>query len=68
LSLKKSIGDSISEHDMEYITNIIKDKPEHVTSLSLDILLATYQDLRSSVIDELPLLLALEKILNGKDK
>jgi hypothetical protein len=49
---------------MEFIEELIKDKPEHVSSNTLSILLEAYQQLRNSVISELPLELALVKILS----
>jgi DNA polymerase-3 subunit gamma/tau len=61
---KKSITEAISAHDMEFIEELIKDKPEHVSSNTLSILLEAYQQLRNSVISELPLELALVKILS----
>jgi DNA polymerase-3 subunit gamma/tau len=60
----KSIESVISEHDMAYITKLINDKPEHISSVSLSVLLDAYQSLRTAVISELPLELALIKILN----
>lgn len=63
---KKSVEDLLSLGDMEYITNLISTKPEHISSTTLSILLDTHQSLRSSVISELPLELALIKILNGE--
>lgn len=61
---KKSITETISAHDMEFIEELIKDKPEHISSSTLSILLEAYQSLRNSVISELPLELALVKILS----
>ena len=65
-SMKKSIEDSISLHDMVYITKLIENKPEHISSSSLDLLLEAYQNTSKAAINELPLILALTKILNGK--
>ena len=61
-----SIESLLSEHDMAYIKKLVAAKPEHVSSQTLSILLEAYQSLRTSVIDELPLELALVKILNAK--
>ncbi len=61
-----SIEKAVSEHDMEYIKKLIASKPEHISSQTLSILLEAYQSLRTSVIDELPLELALVRILNAK--
>ena len=56
----------ISEHDMLYITELIANKPEHISSATLAILLEAYQSLKNAVINELPLEMALVKILNEK--
>jgi len=63
-STKKSIENTISEHDMTYITKLISTKPEHISSATLSILLEAYQSLHNAVISELPLELALVRILN----
>ena len=62
---KKYIEGLLSEHEISHIVNLISSKPEHISSSTLSILLDAYQDLRSSVIGELPLELALVKILNA---
>lgn len=62
---KKSITETISLHDLEFIEALIATKPEHISSTTLSILLDTYQSLRTSVISELPLELALVKILGN---
>lgn len=62
--MKSSIERTISEHDMNYITNLVSSKPEHISSLTLSILLEAYQSIRNAVISELPIELALVKILN----
>jgi DNA polymerase-3 subunit gamma/tau len=61
-----SIESLLSEHDTIYIKKLIAAKPEHISSQTLSTLLEAYQSLRTSVIDELPLELALVKILNAK--
>jgi DNA polymerase-3 subunit gamma/tau len=63
---KNSIEGVVSEHDMEFLTKLVYTKPEHISSLTLSILLEAYQSLRSAVISELPLELALIKILNAE--
>jgi DNA polymerase III subunit gamma/tau len=63
---RKSIEGQVSVSDMEFIENLISSKPEHISSASLSVLLEAYQSLKTSVISELPLELALVKILNGK--
>jgi len=65
-STKKSIEGALNEKDINYLTNLIIDKPEHISSNSLSILLSAYQSLKTSVISELPLELALIKILNAE--
>jgi len=65
-STKKSIEGFISEHDMEFLTKLVSTKPEHISSSTLSILLEAYQSLRFTVISQLPLELALIKILNAE--
>ncbi len=65
-SAKKSIENSISERDMIYLEKLVYTKPEHISSSTLLILLNAYQSLRTSIINELPLELALLKILNAE--
>ena len=63
---KKEVESIISEHDMEYISNLVASKPEYISSATLSILLESYQSLRNSPISELPLEIALVKILNER--
>jgi DNA polymerase-3 subunit gamma/tau len=63
---KKTIELVLGEGDMAYITKLISSKPEHISSGALLVLLEAYQSLRNQVIDELPLELALIKILNAE--
>jgi len=63
-STKKSIESAVNERDMAYLEKLISSKPEYISSLTLSILLDSYQSLRSAVISQLPLELALVKILN----
>ncbi len=65
---RKIIEKSISEHDLTYILNLISSKPEHISSTTLSILLESYQSLRNAIISELPLEMALVKILNVENK
>jgi len=65
-STKKSIEQVINDRDLEYISKLISTKPEYISSTTLSILLETYQSLRTAVIAELPLELALVKILNAE--
>lgn len=64
--MKKDLEYIISEHDMTYITELVIDKPEYISSSTLSILLEAYQSLRNTVINELPLEIALVKILNER--
>ena len=61
---RDEIASIISEHDMVYITELIAPKPEHISSITLSILLDAYQSQKSAVISELPLEMALVEILN----
>jgi len=63
---RKYIEGLLGEREMTYITKLISSKPEYISSSTLSILLDSYQDLRNSVISELPLELALVKILNAQ--
>ena len=63
---KKSIEDIMSERDMIYLTELISSKPKHISSLTLSILLQAYQSLKTSFISQLPLELALIKILDAE--
>jgi DNA polymerase-3 subunit gamma/tau len=63
-SMKKSIEGAINERDLAYLVKLVSTKPEHISSLSLSLLLEAYQSLRLAVISELPLELALIKILD----
>ena len=63
---KKDIEGTISENDMQYISNLIASKPEHISSATLTILLVAYQSLKNAVISELPLEMALVEILNER--
>ena len=65
-STKKQIAESLSEADLNFLTEIISKKPEFISSSTLSILLETYQTLKFSFISELPLELALVRILDGK--
>lgn len=64
--MRSEIESEISEHDMVYIEELIREKPEHISSNALSILLEAYQNSKSAVINSLPLEMALVKILNEK--
>ncbi len=61
---KDDVLNLFGEVDMNYISNVISSKPAYISSLTLLILLDTYQSIRTAVISELPLEMALVKILN----
>jgi DNA polymerase-3 subunit gamma/tau len=67
-SMRKSIEKVLGERDMEYLTNLISSKPEHISSSTLAILLEAYQSTKNAFISELPLELALIKILNAENQ
>lgn len=64
--MKKDIEGLISDNDMKYISELVSSKPEHISSKTLSILLEAHQSLRGAVIAELPLEMALVKILNDE--
>lgn len=61
---KKMLEENMSSDDLEYLSNLISSKPKHISSRTLLILLDAYQFGRISPIEELPLELAIVKILN----
>lgn len=67
-SSKKSVANSVNERDLAFLEKLIASKPEHISSMTLNILLEAYQSLRTSFISELPLELALVRILNVENK
>lgn len=62
--MQKSIENVLSEKDLTFLLELISTKPEHISSRALLILLEAYQSLKTTVINQLPLELALIKILN----
>lgn len=64
-SVKESIENILSAEDLDYLEKLISNKPNTITSTTLSILLETYQDTKNAVISQLPLELALVKILNA---
>jgi DNA polymerase-3 subunit gamma/tau len=62
-----SVANDMSEHDISYLKTLVADKPKYISSAALSVLLEAYQSLRMSVIRELPLELALVKILNANN-
>ena len=61
--LEKEMGSDLSEIDLEFLKNLIKeDKDGILRSKSLSVLLETYQNIDKAFISELPLELALIKI------
>jgi DNA polymerase-3 subunit gamma/tau len=65
-SMKPLLAESVSESDLTFLEKLIKDKPDTITSKSLEVLLATSQKLRYAFIPNLPLELALVEIIEGK--
>ena len=61
---KNNIKDILNEKDILYLEKLISSKPENISSATLSILLEAYQSLKNTVINQLPLELALVKILN----
>lgn len=61
--MKKGINETISDKDTVFLEELIKDKPEHISSRALSILLESFQAQKFTIIDSLPLELALIKIL-----
>ena len=64
--MKKGLSEVLSEDDITFIEELIKSKPEYISSKSLAILLEAYQQQKFSVISSLPLEMALIKILDGE--
>ena len=62
-AMKKEIENTVSKEDLDYLVTLVAQKPEHISSMTLMTLLDAYQSLRSSVIDSLPLEMALIKVL-----
>jgi DNA polymerase-3 subunit gamma/tau len=54
----------LSEKDLSFIKDLIANKPETISSATLDVLLGAFQELKGSFVKELPLEIALIKILN----
>jgi DNA polymerase-3 subunit gamma/tau len=64
--MKKELESELSESDLAFLTEILKDKISLIKSETLNTLLEAYQAIDSSFIKELPLELALIKILQEK--
>lgn len=62
-SMKDSLAEDVSDEDLIYLENLSKDKPGNVSSETLSTLLDAYQMIQNSTIAQLPLELALIKIL-----
>lgn len=63
----KYIKENINEKDLEFLKNIVNSKSKYISSKTLSILLVTYQSLKNSVIKQLPIELALIKILEEEE-
>ncbi len=57
--MKSYIGEHISTKDLDFLEDLVSRKPDTITSRTLEILLDTYQKLRSTVIPSLPIEIAL---------
>ena len=64
-TMKKNISSDVSEDDLRYLEELIKDKPKNISSNSLNVILEAYQSLRNEIITQLPLELALVKIIGS---
>lgn len=63
--LKDKMASDLGETDLEFLQNLVKeDKEGMIRSPSLSILLEAYQDMNNAFITELPLELALVKIIS----
>lgn len=65
--MKKKLAEDMSSEDLRYLEELTKDKPDNISSESLNILLDAYQMIQNSSIAELPLELALIKILKKEN-
>ncbi len=64
--LKSSIADELGETDLEFLETLVKeDKEGLLRSTALSVLLEEYQNIDNAFISELPLELALVKIIGG---
>ena len=63
---KVQIKEHISEVDLAFLEDLVVKKPATITSRTLEILLETYQKIRSAVIPSLPLEIALLDIVKEK--
>lgn len=61
--MKKKLQNNLFSEDYNFLEDLIKEKPDHISSRSLSILLEGYQAQKFAVIDSLPLELALIEIL-----
>lgn len=65
--MKKELMSELTEDDQEFMTTILKEKGGAITSKTLETLLSAGENIRYAFIKELPLELALTKILNKKE-
>lgn len=63
-AMEKYISENQTEQDMKYLEDLVAKKSANISSGTLVVLLEAYQSLRNSAIRELPLELALVKIIN----
>lgn len=65
--MKKNLAQDLTVEDLNYIENLIKDKPVNISSATLSIMLEAYQAIQTATISQLPLELALIKIVNAEN-
>lgn len=64
--MNKSLANDMTDEDLKYLENLLKDKPANISSSTLNVLLESYQAIQNSAIAQLPLELSLIKIINDK--
>lgn len=64
-SIISTIKESISDKDLEYLKGIVSSKSDSISSNTLSLLLETYQETKNASIKQLPLEIALVKILKS---
>lgn len=64
--MNKTLSKEISEEDLRFLEDLVKEKPENISSSALLILLDSYQAIQNSAIAQLPLELSLIKIIDKK--
>ncbi len=65
-NMKTILLSKVSDREINFIEELIKDKPKNISSGVLEILLDTFNNIKHSYIQQLPIELALIKIIDGK--